>query len=753
MTFPATPDDRNLKRETFFKLVFGKQEGWICISYMHYTDGKKKWSDHFFEYPKQLPNMLHQIEQNFKSANTYFCPQLFATNQRPPGASSARRKENVKTCTCVWSDLDTCAPELLLVEPTVVISSSPNRYQALWVLRDPIPPADAEQISKNIAYHHVPDGADNGGWDLTQLLRVPFTYNLKYQPPSEILVPIVSRSGLIVEEFSEYQESRVNARSHDPMPVVLPTETPLDIMQRYRRSINPIVFSIFDVEPQTAAEEGGWSKPLWQLQMLLFEAGMSREEVFVIASESKCNKYKRDNKHPRLLWEEVCRAYETSVEKLGILVPETTKLPPLLTEQELEVASSQNTFVDRYIAWATKLGDAAPQYHQAGALMALSALLSGSIRLPTSFGTIMPNLWFMLLADTTLTRKSTAMDIAMEMVEEVSPDVLLATDGSLEGLLQSMEIRPGKPSVFLRDEFSGLIDAMTKKDYMAGMAEALTKLYDGKTMKRVLKRETVTVKEPCLLIFGGGIKTRVQSLLTLDHVASGFIPRFIFLSAESDVAKLRPLGPPTEENLADRTILIDELERLHSYYVAEEEIILKGQVVGISQSRHIAVLDEEAWQRYNQLEATLLYAGVSSDQPDIMTPVYDRLAKSILKTAVLIAASRMRGGDDINVTLKDLLVAIRYGEGWLGFATDIVNGIGRSANEIMLQRILKSIRRHPGTSRARLMQWYHLEARHAELIFATMEQRGLIIGTRMGRTTTYEAVGRIKVHDPSRSAD
>src|SRR6185436_14865718 len=119
-----------------------------------------------------------------------------------------------------------------------------------------------------------------------------------------------------------------------------------------------------DVEPQVDPEEGGWSKPLWQLQMLLFEAGMSREEVFVIASEAKCNKYRRDNKHPRLLWEEVCRAYETSVEKLGILVPETTKLPPLLNDVEMDIANNQHTFVDRYIEWASKLGDAAVQYHQ-----------------------------------------------------------------------------------------------------------------------------------------------------------------------------------------------------------------------------------------------------------------------------------------------------------------------------------------------------------------------------------------------------
>lgn len=354
----------------------------------------------------------------------------------------------------------------------------------------------------------------------------------------------------------------------------------------------------------------------------------------------------------------------------------------------------------------------------------------------------MPNLWFMLLADTTLTRKSTAMDVAMDLLEEIDPDVLLATDGSLEGLMQSLEIRPGKPSMFLKDEFSGLIEAMSKKDYMAGMAEALTKLYDGKTMKRVLKRETVTVREPCLLIFGGGIKTRVQSLLTLEHVASGFVPRFIFITAESDVSKLQPLGPPTQENLEERDLLIEELTELRDRYVSSTEITVKGRLVGVSTDRWLARLTSEAWLRYNALEATLLYAGVNSDQPDIMTPVYDRLAKSMLKASVLIAACRHQVGEVV-VEVDDLLLAIKYGEAWRNYAMEIVNGIGRSTNEILLQRIYKSIQKHPGIARSKLMQWYHLEARNADILFSTMEQRGLILATRMGRTFVYEAAGRM----------
>jgi len=747
MATPASPEEQRLRQETFFKLLFGTEaDGYVCVAYITNITGKKGFTEEFFKYPEDLPRMMHHISQNKATANVYFCPQLLKTNQRAPGTKSARVKENVKMCTAAWADLDACDPSLMLVAPSIIVQTSPARWQALWVFDKAVTPAVAEQVSRNITYHHVPDGADSGGWDLTQLLRVPGTFNMKYALPYEVQILTAKKTYYHIEDFSDYAESRVNTLDHDPMPEVLPTEAAVDILQRYRRSINPIVFSIHS-QPPNDDEEGGWSKPLWQLQMLCFEAGLSREEVFVVASDAACNKYKRDGKHPRLLWEEVCRAYLMTVEKLNILVPETEKQAPLITPDELKSLDGYETFVERYIEWASTLGDAAVAYHQAGALMILSSLLAGTIRLPTSFGTIMPNLWFMLLADTTLTRKSTAMDIAMDMLDEVDDNVLLATDGSLEGLMQSLEIRPGKPSMFLRDEFSGLIEAMARKDYMAGMAEALTKLYDGKTMKRVLKRETVTVREPCLLIFAGGIKTRIQSLLTLDHVSSGFVPRFLFLTAESDVSTLQPLGPPTEQNLAGRQVLLDELEELRDHYIFNTEVIVKGKTVDISEGRWNAELTQEAWQRYNRLEATLLYAGVNNDQPDIMTPVYDRLSKSILKVAVLIAASRLQQ-DIVTVEVEDLLLAIKYGEGWRDYATEIINGIGRSANEILLQRIFKSIRRNPGVTRSRLMQWYHLEARQADIVFGTLEQRGLILSSRLGRTFVYEAVGRIKFNDP-----
>jgi hypothetical protein len=685
--------------------------------------------------------MLTVIQENYRRGSIWFCPQFLKSKTIPAGQRSTRYKENVQSCPVAWADLDKCNPELCIVPPSFTVESSPGRWQAYWSFRDPIDPEEAEQVCRNIAYHHVPDGADKTGWDLTQLLRVPYTLNFKYDELPPVAVRHASRTMYSVDDFKPYMESRRSAKlqTYDPMPEVLPTEAPLDLMQRYRRSLNPISFSLFSVVPSDGAESD-WSKVLWQLIMLLYEAGLSREEVFVVAREAACNKYKRDGKHPRLLWEEVCRGQTHTEEKFNTLVPRKENRQALISDSELASVEGMDTYIERYVRWASGLGDAAPQYHHAAAFMSLSAVLAGAIRLPTSFGTIVPNMWFMILADTTLTRKSTAMDLGMDLVDEVDSDVLLATDGSLEGLLTAIEARPGRPAVFLRDEFSGLLESMQKKDYYAGMAETLTKLYDCKTMKRVLRKETITVRDPCLLIFAGGIKNRVQSLLTLEHVSSGFIPRFVFVTAESDVTRLKPLGPPTVLNTDVRSKLVEELQELRERYVHEQVVTRRGATVGIQTEKVQASLTETAWLRYNQFETTMLYAGINSNQPDVMTPVYDRLAKSVLKAAVLIAASRQINGHVV-VDLDDMLLALKYATEWREYTLEVIEGIGRTGSEAMLLRIYRTIKQHPGVARSRLMQWYHLGAREAEITFSTLEQRGLITGVRMGKTTLYTAIG------------
>lgn len=731
----------NQGANTFFRLAFGATRGLVCLGLISRESrqaGTRELKEKWFNYPDQLDDMLQFVEDVMEDHDVYFCPHLFSRRQRT--------KENVSVTPNAWADLDLCPPNEMLVEPTLVVRSSPGRTQALWRLTDATP-AEAEDVSKRIAYFHADKGADRSGWDLTQLLRVPYTHNFKYADDTaelHIFLETANRNTYRLSDFLAYPESGrrdgegIEKPKDDDIPSI---DNPLEFLTQRRRLLNSQVYSLFNDTPELDEFKEGWSGALWKLIMFLFEGGLSREEVFAICDKAACNKYRRDDRDPKHLWKDVVRGYNEHHKHINtVIIPEYHQTE-LMTDDELKAIEGRETFVERYIKWASELGDAAVQYHTAGAFTVLSSLLCGRVSLPTSFGEVVPNLWFMILADTTLTRKSTAMDIAVDLLVEVDSDAIMATDGSLEGLMQGLSMRPGRPSVFLRDEFTGLLESMTKKDYMAGMPEMLTKLYDGKYAKRLLRKEPVEIREPRLILFTGGIKSRTQQLLTLEHVSSGFIPRFIFITAESDVKKVRPTGPPVLKDLSGRKALLDEMVDMYDWYNTPAQSQTNGIKLRKQERKWSARLSQEAWERFNLFETQMLEAAVGSDRPDILTPTYARLSVSTLKAAILLAAAEVRTPDDtLTVELEHLLLAIKYARQWREYAIDIINGVGKSAQEVTIERTMKHIKENPGISRSSLMQRYHLTANEATALFNTLEQRGLVNAVRIGKGTTYRAI-------------
>jgi predicted transcriptional regulator len=338
----------------------------------------------------------------------------------------------------------------------------------------------------------------------------------------------------------------------------------------------------------------------------------------------------------------------------------------------------------------------------------------------------------MILADTTLTRKSTAMDLSVDLLAEVDDEAILATDGSIEGLFSALSTRPGRPSVFLRDEFSGLLEMMARKDYYAGMGETLTKLYDGKFQKKILRRETIEVKEPVLILFAGGIKDRILSQLTYEHVASGFMPRFLFITAESDPSKVRPLGPPTEQSTKTRDKLMDRLRLIHNHYARLAVMTVNGREFQV-EKKWDAKLTPEAWSWYNKIEHSMMSTALKSPTPELMTPTFDRMCKSGLKVAVLLAAAD-RLEDEVVVTVQDLVRAFAYIEEWRGYTMEVMNNVGKTASENMMSRIIKSLKAREVMLRSEIMNNFHLTARDADVVFSTLEQRGLINREKHGKT-------------------
>jgi hypothetical protein len=236
---------------------------------------------------------------------------------------------------------------------------------------------------------------------------------------------------------------------------------------------------------------------------------------------------------------------------------------------------------------------------------------------------------------------------------------------------------------------------ITKRDYYAGMLETLTKLYDGKFQKRVLRKETLEVRDPVLVLFAGGIKDRILQLLSYEHIDSGFVPRFCFITAESDVTRLRPLGPPTERTMGIRHELIERMRRMKDYYVrpvSQTELPMP--------MTWEAQLTPGAWQRYNRIENDMMQAALDSNIPS----------------------------------------SFYYIEQWMSHTMYIIANAGKTSAEHTLDKVLKMITDHPDTPRSRVMQNMRLNAREAENIFLTLEQRGHITRRKNGRGEVFRAI-------------
>lgn len=413
----------------------------------------------------------------------------------------------------------------------------------------------------------------------------------------------------------------------------------------------------------------------------------------------------------------------------------------------------EETFIDRYAAWACTRTDAPEEYHRLNAVVILSTIMAPSAILPTSFADIRPNIWACILAGTTITRKSTSMNMALKVLDDVHPDYLMATDGSPEGILSELSFREGKVSLFHRDEITGFIKATTTKDYLADLLEAFLKLYDGQRTKRSLRKETIEVKEPRFVILSGGIKTRMQEIISLEHIQSGFIPRFLMVTGSTTVNEMREIGPPAHRahdavSVDDpREEILRELFGVVDFWFPKPEVetvVVAGMKKKIEKKAKDLTMSAtpETWERIRQLHRDSLTLAENSHSPEIFMPMYQRLADSIIKVAMLLAGAQRK----TVIELEDICTAIAYSDAWIQTATNFVAEVEAQPDynpwEKKAQKIVAFIlsRLPETTSRSDVMRKFHVRQRDVDDLEKTLVARGQIkVVTVVGRKADGKA--------------
>lgn len=223
----------------------------------------KKWEDHFFEWPVSK-DKLNEFSENFSmdKYNIYFCPTPFIHPKR--------KKNYVVGSKLLWADLDNVSPRDCEHRPQIAWKSSNERYACLWNL-DKFYPADIiEQRNKAMSYSV---GADHGGWDLTQVLRLPGTLNHKYKPAQKVRGLWFKNGSYQLTDLPEHVYQNLDAR---------------EILKEYRSKLKPSTLKLLTAK---RASEGKRSEVIWKLNNEMAEQGLNAHIRFNLLKGSVWNKF------------------------------------------------------------------------------------------------------------------------------------------------------------------------------------------------------------------------------------------------------------------------------------------------------------------------------------------------------------------------------------------------------------------------------------------------------------------------------
>jgi hypothetical protein len=446
---------------------------------------------------------------------------------------------------------------------------------------------------------------------------------------------------------------------------------------------------------------------MWKLQLDLFRAGLTKEEVFVIARKAKCNKYGEESigqvtqtglPIPRrsdpdgVLWKEILKAsqvYTSDVSTDLVVVSEPVREPDtrggfvFLTDAEREWVNANPNFIDEFTEWVgTRSPQSSEVYRRSLAYMLLSCVYGPKALIKFQFAKVFLNLWVFLLGETTATKKTTVVRLMFEVLKEweeiIGDQIYVGDDFTAEGLNKALAERSGKVSLLRRDEVDGLFRELLTKNYLSGTAETMTSLYDGEI--RVSLRATTGAgqtsrSETIFNFLGYGTDRGVSEVLTVKQFHTGFMIRPVWAVAEA---------PPWQAENEYLVIADDEEGEANNPNQTDPQVIKFCQKF-VRSTRAIEKfgrparmkITPEAQTRLNEWQKTSHEVIDGKRNQEYIDPSRQRLAISMMKSAALLAVHD--GTNTINI--GHVLHVIAQSELWFRDMIQTIDSVAASEFE------------------------------------------------------------------------
>ena len=278
-------DVDSVEAEDFLDVVWGDRKGWVDLP----AKVGAYWVPYYLQWPADT-EVTRRIDSCLRDGESlYFSVARFKRR--------GRDYEDMMPTHWLWADLDEIHPTEaadLGIMPTLAWESSPGRYQALWRLHKALRPEIQERINQALSYHL---GADQGGWDRTQVLRLPGTRNFKYPggPPVQLMW---------FEDDLKYSAQSIWEIVKGSAP---PVERVFSAVPVVRGDMPAKARALLRVGSEQVVE-GERSARLWEIECLLAEAGWGEDDIYAVVSASAWNKWASVRTGERRLRREIAKA-------------------------------------------------------------------------------------------------------------------------------------------------------------------------------------------------------------------------------------------------------------------------------------------------------------------------------------------------------------------------------------------------------------------------------------------------------------
>lgn len=281
-------------------------------------------------------------------------------------------------------------------------------------------------------------------------------------------------------------------------------------------------------------------------------------------------------------------------------------------------------FIPEYVSYASSLTDAPIEYHHTLALGLLSAAVQDNVFI-WHFRKMPVNQFIVLLGDSTISRKSVSLDIAIDILSDVESIKTISGRFSPEGML--MELSENRVGVMIRDEYAGML-AEFQKNYMVDAKDLMMEIYDGsRPIRRRLKSERIVIDPPPVITFlGATVPENMAKSISDTDLMSGFVARHYWDIVDSRDKEYRPITQITDEQLEKRQMLVETLKYMRTLY--------SSPTMFKPSDRSMKMYND--WLRRHEDELK------TNDKREVLSSVYGRIAEYTIKWAVLYEISNIK---------------------------------------------------------------------------------------------------------------